>query len=156
MFPEGMSPVDGGDLAHIAGIEPGVTFDTSPLRTQVVHTAIATSHVLLAAAGTLYSCRLQIDATAPGGVYYVTILNYAAAQTNGVRNVLLAPIPITHTQGVDDYITIPVGNGVACSVGAVATLSTSLTPASDGPPATMTLTLPGSAYLWLNGAEVGS
>lgn len=148
---ETIDPATGGLNVSVAGSVPV----TPTLRTQVIQPALATSHVLLAAPGTIYSARVQIDASAPGGVYYASLLNYATAQTAGVRNLLLAAIPVTHTAGVDDYITLPVGSGVAASVGAVVQLSSTLTPVANGPPATMTLTPVATPYLWLNSAEVG-
>jgi len=120
------------------------------IRTQVVHVALATNHVLKASAGTLYSATVYIDPTIGAGAFYVLPLNQVSA-VNGVRNLLLAPIPCV----AGDYVTVPCGNGVAADTGITLALSSTVNTSSDGPPPTATLTLTG-AYLRLTSAEVGA
>ncbi len=136
--------------AVLARQADGTQLAAPPLRTQVVHTQLAASHVLKAGAGTLYSASVYIDPGLGAGDFWLLPLDQVSA-VDGERNLLLAPIPVQ----AGDYVTVPCGSGAAASTGIALALSSGIDPSADGPPATATLALTG-LYLRLTSAEVGA
>jgi hypothetical protein len=111
------------------------------IRTPAQNTALATSKVLKAAAGTFYGASVEIDATAPTATYYILVLDAAALPANGAVTSLRS-ISVQHTSTFTDYIEFSDDReaGIAFTTGCVVALSTTRA----------TLTVSG-AYLWANG-----
>lgn len=105
--------------------------------------ALATSFVLLAAAGTIHMCEAKLDKSAPSADYYALLLDAPSQPSNGAVTIMEC-IPLTpHSNGFDDGISFPIKIGMKVLTGGLLVLSTSAA----------TLTAAG-AYLWLYGAEV--
>lgn len=124
------------------GTSPWVT-EPSPV-VPVVSTSLTSTLLLKASSGTHFSTLIQVDSTAPTGIYYAMLLQGASScpSSGSVTSLLLhAPIAVYHVNGQPGSVTFN-------DVGAQASFSTGLCAALS----TTQFTLTGAPYLVADGS----
>jgi hypothetical protein len=87
--------------------------------------ALEASHVIKESGGVLFNCAARVDATAPGGTYYVLLIDASKLPANGNVTLIARPAKVVHVAGVDDDIDLDFGidQGVVYQKGCVVALS---------------------------------